>query len=125
MTAPDIFALGGRQDELLQLFHQWVESERRAEAYGDEHPEDDDPQYLRLCAVGLELAYQIIATPAKSAVDLAIKAYMLGWHESGGSSDDAPAVSGLSDPFLISLLRDLPTFVPEMAALLVHAEGSP
>lgn len=129
MSAADPFALGGRQDELMQLFRQWVESERRAGAYGREHPEDDDPEYIRLCKVAWALNDQMLATPAKSPTDLAIKVYMLAWHESGGSSEDSPRVSSLSnvtggdDERWLSLLRDLPTFVPEMAELLAQVQG--
>jgi hypothetical protein len=71
------------------------------------------------------------AMPAASAVGLAIKTYLLAWAETGGSFEDAPALSDLghdgylSDAIWLSLLNDLSTFVPELRPLVAAAVASP
>jgi hypothetical protein len=45
MNAPDVFALGGRQDDdILALLHQWIELRRAADRASDT---DDDVEWSR------------------------------------------------------------------------------
>jgi len=132
MTGPDVFALGGRQDdaELLTLFRQWVEEERAVAKWGHENPDDEDG-FNRLCDASWERLRLMAAVPAASAVGLTIKVYLLTWLETGGSCRDAPALSGLGDDEYLSteiwrsLVRDLPAFVPELRPLVAEAVESP
>jgi len=128
----DPFALGGRQDdaELLTLFRQWVEEERAVAKWGRENPDDEDG-FNRRAAIGWERLRLVAAMPAVSAVGLAVKAYLLTWLETGGSCHDAPALSSLgdgkylSDEIWLSLVRDLPAFVPELRPLVTEAVTLP
>jgi hypothetical protein len=93
MSAPDIFALGGRDEtqgaEILALFRQWIEAERAADKYSRDNPDDKDGFNKRSNAAW-SMVRQMAATPAVNVTGVAVKAYMLAWCESGGSYDDPP-----------------------------------
>lgn len=123
----DPFAFARADDaQLLSLFQQWVEGARATARYGRENPEHEDG-FNALDDANWELARRMATMPALGAAGLAVKAYMFAWCEAGGSYEDAPAVCGLggdeyvSTQMLLSLLRDLPAFVPELASLVRYA----
>jgi hypothetical protein len=123
---PFAFARGD-DDELLALFRQWVEDHRECEQFARGKPDDDEDVMAMLDAID-ELVDRMSLIPATGTIGLAVKTYMVGWHECGGSSEDAPALSSLltddnyiSDRVLASLIADLPRFVPEMAPLVRRA----
>jgi hypothetical protein len=119
MTAPDIFALGVADSEILALFRRWIEGRRAAAAL------DDTPE----CAEWSEaideidkIECDITATPAVGAIGLAVKVYLAMYHESGGTSEEAAALGTLDDgsahgALYASLIRDAALFVPEIGPL--------
>ena len=149
MTAPDIFALGGRQDddaEILALFRQWCAAchacRQISETATDEEFEAADH-------VSNSLAEQFYDTPVQGAVGLAIKAFMVG--TVAESLDDDLVDPCALGPFdensyacrtvfgtqadvahlymgshaLRGLLSSVGAFVPELQALVAKAVASP
>jgi hypothetical protein len=113
--------------ELLALFRQWVEDQRACEQFARGKPDDDEDVMAMLDAIDV-LVERMAVIPATGTIGLVVKTYLVGWHESGGSSEDAPAISSLltddnyiSDRVLASLIADLPRFVPEIAPLVRRA----
>jgi hypothetical protein len=125
MTAPDMFALGGRQDdaELLALFPRWIDLKRAQDLIGLSTPEvdlQDIPEWVAGEEVIDELEQTICDIPAEGAIGLAIKAYMAVFYANGASNKDAAALTqraALGD-CEVTLLRDAARFVPAIEPLL-------
>jgi hypothetical protein len=136
MSAPDPFALGGRQDdddaEMLSLFRQWIEGHRAAERMDKSIEAEDayDAAIDRIC----DIEHEIADIPASGPVGFAVKAYLACYFEHLPRSGDDPAgVSLISrdcviepgailDDFvsfhcIAAVIRDAARFVPEIAEL--------
>lgn len=152
MSAPDIFALGGRQDdgdaEILALFRQWCAAWRDSASSRC----DDDDELSAAVDIAYALAERIYDAPVRGVVGLAIKAYMVaevGKGENGIKFDCVdPCVIGPIDENCYSsrcvegqrtdvahiynsphalrgLLASAAAFVPELRPLVAKAVESP
>jgi hypothetical protein len=120
MNAPDIFALGGRQDdaEILSLFHRWIEGHRMAFRI------EDDDEFDAALDQTFDVEDAIGAIPATTAAGLAAKVYIAIRRDfgSGRNKDDAaglaPRDCDLDSPYaqyMAAIVRDLAHFIPEVA----------
>jgi hypothetical protein len=79
MTAPDMFALGGRHDgddpEILALFCDWLDTCRKLDGFGDD-TEDDDPQWNELCDHQADLEDRVFECRGGGATGLAVKSFL-------------------------------------------------
>jgi hypothetical protein len=124
MTAPDMFALGGQQDdaEILSLFREWIEAYRAQDRIIKPYP-DTDAQDLPAWVTAQDhiddLEQRIADIPAEGAVGLAAKAYMASFQHHGGSYKDAAAIWGRAEMREVeaALLEDAARFVPEIREL--------
>jgi hypothetical protein len=152
MSAPDIFALGGRQDadaEILALFREWCAA-WRACSEASSNATDEEMEVALNAAE--EIAERIYDAPVQGIVGLAIKAFMVGEGERNNNLDpvtggDPCALGAFADSaysarhvhgewtgfaFLYSgqhalrgLLASAAAFVPELQPLVAKAVASP
>jgi hypothetical protein len=154
MNAPDLFALGGRQDddvEILALFRQWCAAWRACSCSSKFANQDE---FDAACDVATRLAERIYDAPVQGVVGLAIKAFMVGEGQRSDTLEDRQpdpcalgpftessyacrAVRGEYDTWtdvahlylpshaLRGLLASAAAFVPELRPLVQGATESP
>lgn len=132
MSAPDPFALGGRQDdrqEVLALLRQWIELQRAADRVGDDEASVSCVfEWERLLKQADAIEARILAAEP-SVAGLAVKAYLflhLDFFTDRAHEAAAVAPGNLFNgevhpagdaAFAASILRDAVAFVPELAPL--------
>jgi hypothetical protein len=134
MTAPDIFALGGRQDddaEILALFHDWIAACRVCDevlASIRDDAKEDPPEWYAACDRTYDLERQIFACRG-GATGMAIKAYLFcdrsNWTPQTGhlrlEGDES-----VDEVWTASIVRDAAALVPELgelAAAVIHEDA--
>jgi hypothetical protein len=119
---------------ILDLFREWIRSHRylpgaaraaalaAAAASEDELSEDELEEAQRAAFDAIcEIEDRIAALPATSATGAMLKAYLLAWAYDGGTSDDPPAMSGLTSGMMNSFAGDFGQLLPEFAPLVRRA----
>jgi hypothetical protein len=135
MSAPDIFALGGRQEnqdsDILALFHQWLEACRVLDKINKKIGDGDDtPEWNEACDRQGDIEGRIFACHG-GPLGLAVKTFL---HLYRYTSNWAPSLSqlrfdGSEDQPLVwleSMLRDAAGLVPqigECAAAVLHVDA--
>jgi hypothetical protein len=124
MSAPDLFALGGRKEGdqfVLCLFRLWIEAARDFERAPEDQVEAADARWA-------EIEDEIVTTSG-GAIALAVKGFVLLRRDFNGIYAPLPYLR--SDPDCppsaldISFLRDAAALVPEIAELaspIIHAD---
>jgi hypothetical protein len=132
MTTPDVFALGGRQEnpdaEILSLFHEWLDAYDARDALGDDDETEDEADAAVKHITDLEDA--IIATRGGPA-GLAIKTFLNCRLEAARRTPKQAQIrldrdTDTDTEWLASLLRDAADLVPEiaeLAAAVIHDDA--
>jgi hypothetical protein len=131
MSAPDIFALGGLQDddaEILQLFHDWLAACRVCDevlARIRDDAKEDPPEWYAACDRTYDLERQIFARRG-GAAGLAIKTYLSCDRSKWTPQTGHLRLESADEIWTASIVRDAAAVVPEigeLAAAIIHEDA--
>lgn len=131
-SAPDVFALGGRQDDdaaILSLFRQWLDTCRQIDGVADDIS-DDDPHRNALCDHLWDLEDRIFERRA-TAAGLGVKVFLHFYREFASWTPLTEQIKlgdemGPNRAWVTSLFRDAAAAVPEVgecAAAIIHEDA--
>lgn len=96
---------------LLAAFRRWIAQERTIEAASTTIADDD--AFAEICRPAAGIEREVARMPAKTALGLAIKSYLVLWaaHDGGCDADIFAVRPEVMEPMECSLLADAMTFL--------------